>query len=309
MLTNKVSLVKLENYDNSLKTDIAKAFEMIEYRFPIPVKTAVIKVNLCYYWNSSTGQTTDPQLVTALIHLIRERCGQDVDIKIVEADASAMQTKYAFRLLGYTRLAEKQNVKLVNLSEDTIEEKEVKVSDRKVALRIPKTLLESDVFINVPKMKVMRATHISCAMKNLFGCIALPRKVTYHPFLAEAIVAVNKVLRPNINLVDGIVALGKYPVRLNLLMAAENAFAIDFVAAKVMGYNPSSIKFLNLSIRELRENPGEIETIGEPIEPFRKCFPTENTLVARAQMRLQLFLLKSYSRLSGDIIPPGIDEA
>ena len=308
-MISKVSLVRLENGGTGLKSGVSKAFDLIGFEIPSSVKTVVIKVNLCYYWNASTGQTTDPSLVSALIQYLRERCGHDVDIRIVEADASAMKTKYAFPLLGYTWLAEKEKVKLVNLSEDLIEEKELQINGRKIALRVPKMLLESDLFINMPKLKVMRATHISCAMKNLFGCIALPRKVKYHPFLAEAIVAINKVLKPHVNLVDGIVALGKYPIKLNLLMAAQSTFAADYVAAQVMGYNPSSLKFLNLSIKELHENPNEIDVLGEAIEPFRKCFPTENTLVARAKMRLQLFLLKTYSRLSGDIIPPSIDDA
>jgi uncharacterized protein (DUF362 family) len=302
-------LVRLESGGAGLKSGVSRAFDLVGFEIPSSVKTVVIKVNLCYYWNASTGQTTDPLLVSALIQYLRERCGHGVDIRIVEADASAMQTKYAFRLLGYTRLAEKEKVKLVNLSEDLIEEKELQINGRKIALRVPKMLFESDLFINMPKLKVMRATHISCAMKNLFGCIALPRKVKYHPFLAEAIVAINKVLKPHINLVDGIVALGKYPVKLNLLMAAQSTFAADYVAAQVRGYNPSSMEFLNLSIKELHENPNEIDVLGEAIEPFRKCFPTENIVVARAKMRLQLFLLKTYSRLSGDIIPPSIDDA
>jgi len=308
-LVSKVSLVRLENGGADLKSGVSKAFDLIGFEIPSSVKTVVIKVNLCYYWNASTGQTTDPLLVSALIQHLREQCGHDVEFRIAEADASAMKTKYAFPLLGYTRLAEKEKVKLVNLSEDLIEEKELQINSRKIVLRVPKMLLESDLFINMPKLKVMRATHISCAMKNLFGCIALPGKVKYHPFLAEAIVAINKVLKPHVNLVDGIVALGKYPVKFNLLMAAQSTFAADYVAAQVMGYNPSSMKFLNLSIKELHENPNEIDVLGEAIEPFRKCFPTENTLVARAKMRLQLFLLKTYSRLSGDIIPPSIDDA
>jgi uncharacterized protein (DUF362 family) len=307
-MVSNVSLVRLENNGVSMKEGISKALKLIDFTLPSSVTTVAIKVNLCYYWNASTGYTTDPVLVSALIDHVRETCGHDVEIKIAEADASAMQTKYAFPLLGYTKLAAQKRVELCNLSEDVIEERDVQVNGRKIALKVPQTLLKSDLFINMPKLKVMRATHITCAMKNLFGAIAYPRKVTYHPFLAETIVGINKVLKPHLNLVDGIVALGNYPVKLNLIMAGQSTFAVDYVAAKVMGYKPSKMKFLNMAIDEQQGNPKDIHVVGEEIETFRKDFPTENTLAARMKIRLQLSLLRTYSRISGDIIPPSIDD-
>ena len=306
---NKVSLVKVDNSTANLERGISKALDLIDFELPSSVRTIAIKVNLCYYWNASTGQTTDPALVSALIDYIRENCGRNVRIKVAEADASAMQTKYAFPLLGYSQLAAQKKVELCNLSEDETEEKEIQVSSQKFTLKVPKTLLQSDLFINMPKLKVMRATHITCAMKNLFGAIAYSRKVTYHPHLAETIVAINKILKPHLNIVDGIVALGNYPVKLNLLMAGQSTFATDYIAAKVMGYKPSRIKFLTLAIKERQGNPRDISVVGEKIETFRKDFPTENTLAARVKMRLQLSLLRTYTRISGDIIPPSVDDA
>jgi uncharacterized protein (DUF362 family) len=307
MLTN-VSLVKTGPIGGNLKVDVAKALALIGFTFPPKVNTIIIKLNLCYYWNASTGQTTDPQYVSAVIDHLREIYGDGVEIQLAEADASAMKTKYAFPILGYTTLAEQKKVKLFNLSEDAVEEREIQINGRKIALKVPKSLLQSDLFINMPKLKVMRATHISCAMKNLFGAIAYPRKVTYHPHLAETIVAINKVLKPNLNLVDGLVALGRFPVKLNLIMAGTNVFAVDWTAAQIMGYKPSRIKFLKEAIKENLGNPRDIHVVGERIENFSKDFPTENNFNARLKMGLQLSFIKGYSRIAGDIIPPNIDD-
>jgi uncharacterized protein (DUF362 family) len=308
IVNNKVSLVKSHNDTANVKQALSEALNLIDYKSKSSINTIAIKVNLCYYWNASTGYTTDPRLVEALIDHLREIYGNDVEIKIVEADASAMRTKYAFPILGFDRLAEQKKVALFNLSEDVIEEKEVQVNNRKIVFQVPRTLLQSDLFINAPKLKTMRETHITCALKNIFGCIAYPRKVTYHPFLEEAIVGINKILKPHLNVVDGLVALGRFPVRLNLLMASEDSFSVDWVAAQVMGYKPSQIKFLNLATKEALGNPKNIKVLGEKIETFRKDFPTENNFVARVKMGLQLSLLKTYSRISGDIIPPSIEE-
>jgi uncharacterized protein (DUF362 family) len=302
-----VSLVKLESPEPTAK-DISKAIQLIQFKQEESIKSVVIKPNLCYYCNASTGQTTDPALVGALVDYLRETYGQNIEIKIAEADASAMQTKYAFRLLGYTRLAQQKQVKLLNLSEDTIKETEVQVNGEKITLKVPQTLLKSDLFINVPKLKVMRQVHITCAMKNLFGAIAAPRKVVYHKILDETIVGINKLLKPHLTIVDGITAFGKYPVKLNLLMAGTSTFEVDWVAAQVMGYQPSKIRFLNLAIKEHLGEPRNIDIIGEKPEVFSKDFPTENNMVARLKMVAQTSLIKVYSKVSGDIVPPVLDD-
>jgi uncharacterized protein (DUF362 family) len=307
-MQNYVSLVKSPNKGADVKQAISESLKLIGFKSKTSVNTVAVKVNLCYYWNASTGYTTDPRLVEALIDYLRESYGNDTEIKIVEADASAMQTKYAFPILGFDRLAEQKKVELFNLSEDVIEEREVQVNNRKIGFKVPRTLLQSDLFINVPKLKIMRETHITCALKNIFGCIAYPRKIIYHPFLEEAIVGINKILKPHLNIVDGLIALGRFPVRLNLLMAGEDPFSVDWVGAKVMGYKPSRIKFLNLAIKERVGNPEDIIVVGERIETFRKDFPKENNFVARVKMGLQFSLLKTYCRICGDFIPPSIEE-
>lgn len=308
-MKTSVSLVKSESNGVDIKENLAKALDLIGFHTAPSINTISIKVNLCYYWNASTGQTTDPLLVGALIDYLREVCGSDVEINIAEADASAMKTKYAFPLLGYTRLAEKKKVKLLNLSKDAVQETEVQVNGRKIALKVPQTLLQSDLFINMPKLKVMRRVHITCAMKNLFGAIAYPRKVNYHPFLEETIVGINKILKPHVNIVDGLVALGRFPFKLNLIMAGKNTFAVDWVAAQVMGYKPSKIKFLNYAIEEHLGNPQDVTVVGERIATFSKGFPVENNLVARVKMGLQFSLIRIYSRIVGDVIPPIIEDS
>jgi uncharacterized protein (DUF362 family) len=306
---SKVSLVKSETRNvEDVKHDVTNALDLIDFQMPSNVKTVAIKVNLCYYWNASTGYTTDPILVEAIIDYLREKCRKDIEIKIAEADASAMKTKHAFQLLGYNKLAKQKNVQLLNLTEDVIKETEIPVANQKFTLQVPQTLVTSDLFINVPKLKVMRRVFITCAMKNLFGAIAFPRKVTYHPLLEETIVAINKVLKPNLNIVDARVALGRYPIRMNLLLASASAFSTDWVSAQVAGYNPSKIKFLKLASQEKLGNAKDVMSVGEPIAPYRAIFPTENHFVTSLKAKMQVSLIKAYSAVSGDVIPPSLDD-
>ena len=174
-----VGLVRVQgSAEDDIKNSISRALSLIDFKPNWAVKSVVVKPNLCYYWAAETGYTTDPRVVASTIDYVRETCGENVNIKVVEADTTAMRTKYAFKVLGYEKLAKEKNVELFNLSEDKLIEETVKINKREITFKVPQILLNSDLFINVPKLKVMRATKITCAMKNLFGCIGTPRLFT-----------------------------------------------------------------------------------------------------------------------------------
>ena len=140
----------------------------------------VIKPNLCYYWDYSTGQTTDPRIVSAIIDVLRERAGGDINICIAESDASAMKTRHSFKMLGYSKLAAEKNVELVNLSEGEIVNKEVEIAGDLFSLPVNQILIDSDFIVNVPTLKTHREIGFTCALKNMFGVISKPRKYSYH---------------------------------------------------------------------------------------------------------------------------------
>lgn len=303
-----VSLVRTEPSFESIKDSLAKGINAVNFDLSGPIKSVVIKPNLCYYWDSATGQTTDPRVVSGIIDFVREKFGEDVDIKLVEADASAMRTKYAFRCLGYDKLSKEKKVDLLNLSNDALIEKVVSVGKREISFQVPQILLSSDLFINVPKLKFMRETKITCAMKNIFGCIGFPRKAKYHPFLDEAIVGINKILHPHLTVVDGLVALGRFPVKLGLIMIGVDPFSVDWVASRVMGYRPSSVKFLKIAMQEKIGDPRGLVTCGERVEDFAQSFPKQGFMPKKYSWVFQLKLLKAYQKLSGDIIPPALED-
>jgi len=303
---NVVGLVKAIP-SGDMKDHISRALDLIDFKLDGTVKSVVVKPNLCYYWDASTGYTTDPRVVAGIIDWVRETFG-DVDMKVAEADASAMRTKYAFKVLGYEKLAEEKKVDLVNLSEDFLIEKTVRVNKRDITYKVPELLLKSDLFINVPKLKVMKIVKITCAMKNIFGCIGFARKIVYHPFLNEAVVGINKILHPHLTVVDGLVAFGRYPIKLDLIMASADSFSIDWVASQIMGYKPSRVGFLKIAMKEGLGSSNGVVTCGENVAEFAKIFPKEGFISTGSSWRIQFWLLKAYQRIVGDVVPPVFEE-
>ena len=304
-----VSLVRTNCSLESIRSSISESLDLINFNLDSSIKSVVIKPNLCYYWDAATGQTTHPQVVAATIDIVREKCGENVNIKVAEADASAMRTKYAFKILGYEKLSKEKNVELFNLSSDILVEKIVNVDKRKISFQVPQLLLNCDLFINVANLKIMRETKITCAMKNVFGCIGSPRKVVYHPFLHEAIVGINKVLRPHLTIVDGLVALGRFPVKLSLIMASTDPFSVDWIASQIMGYKPKKIGFLKIAMKEKLGNPKGITLKGINLAEFRENFPKANFTSSNYWWHFQSWLLKVYCKMADDVIPPFLEEA
>lgn len=303
---SSVSLVRV-NGSEDIGKSVDRAISLINFKPAGPVRSVVVKPNLCYYWDASTGYTTDPRIVSGVIDFVRERYGRDVKIKVAEADASAMRTRHAFPVLGYQRLAKEKDFELVNLSADELLDETVRVNGREISFKVPSLLKNCDLFINVPKLKIMRATKITCAMKNVFGCIGFPKKLVYHGFLDEAIVGINKVLHPHLTVVDGFVCLGRFPVKLGLVMAGTDVFSVDWVASQIMGYNPSSTRFLKLAVKEKVGSSDGIAVVGENLAEFANAFPKEGFVASKYLWSIQFWMLNAYRKVTGDIIPPVIE--
>jgi uncharacterized protein (DUF362 family) len=256
---------------NAVKKAIEESLDLIHFSLDENTKTIAIKPNICYYFLPSTGEITDPRFVRALIEVLRQRCSSDPEILVVESDASAMKCGHSFKMLGYQQMAEENNVRLVNLTDEKSRLFDVRINDWYMRFSIPEVLLGCDLFVNVPKMKYMRRTKITCALKNVYGCNANPRKSTYHIALSEAIVAMNKLIRTGLVVVDGLIVAGKNTKRLNLVMASRDLVAVDAAASQLMGMDPASVDLIALASREGIGNL-EFTTIGEHAF-IKRAFP------------------------------------
>lgn len=287
-----VSFVKIKN--NGYKDAVKEALSLIDYDFPRQMKNIIIKANMCYYWDASTGQTTDPKFVGALIEVIREKVGSDPQIFIVESDASAMKCKHAFRYLGYDKLAHDYNVQLINLSETDGEPTRVSVNTKVFDFTVPDLIRSADLKINVAKIKYSwDKIKITCALKNIFGCNPYPKKYKLHNQLNEAIVAINKAMPFDLCFIDGNVVYGMETRKLGLVMARRDSVAVDAAAAQIAGVNPISIPYLNMAVKESLGKTSFV-AVGERLEYFRDRYPRKN---ARKKLMGKAFEIVSFLKL------------
>jgi len=208
-----------------------------------------IKPNLCCIKSFETGATTDPHVVEGIIRCLRRDYGV-TSIYIVESDASQMLADMAFKLLGYEKLARKMNVELVNLSKSPFMIRDFPENAFLKKIRFPKVMEQVNLFISVPKIKTWGANSFTAALKNQFGLNPDPNKGRLHKRLDDAIVDLNLVFKPNLIVVDGIIAMGGFrgpvdgvPLKLNTLILGRDPVAIDHLVASIMGINPNAVRY------------------------------------------------------------------
>lgn len=268
-----VGLVKITNSDYPFKEAISRSLDLINYEFDSNSKSIVIKPNLCYYWDCSTGQTTEPRFVAELIDLIRQKTSDGVDISIIESDASAMRCKHAFRMLGYEKMAKEKNVRLVNLSEEEAEDIDVSCNGKNYKFAVPKIIRNANLRINIAHIKyTVDPVKLTCALKNIYGCNPYRNKFKYHSDLGNVIVALNKAMRFDLCLIDNNIAAGVQPRKMGLVMASQDPVAIDAVAAKIAWLNPFRIPYLSLAEHEGIGKRTYVAK-GEPIQYFKAMYP------------------------------------
>ncbi len=269
-----VSFLKTSDSSNDkIKQGISESLDLISYSFPKDIHRVVIKPNMCYYLDCSTGETTDPKFIGAFIDLIREKIGQDLDIAIVESDASAMKCKYAFKMLGYEKLVQEKNVKLLNLSEHESDNISVACNGKKYEFMVPKVISEADLRVNISKIKYMvDPIKVTCALKNIFGCNPNPKKFKYHKDLGNVIVALNKVMKFDLCLIDGNLMYGTHTRRVGLTMASTDPVAMDVACAEIASLNPNSIDYFKIAEQEGIGKRSYIAK-GVPLSQFKTLYP------------------------------------
>ena len=271
---NEVGITQVQG--SNLKNAIKESLNLIGYSFRRDLKNVIIKINACYYWDYTTGQTTDPAFVASLIEIIREETSPDVNILLVESDASAMKCKYAYRFLGYEKLSESHKVRLINLTEEKSNPVTIHCNGQSYEFMIPEIIQNADLRISLPKIKyTMKGIELTCALKNIYGCNPYPQKYKYHPQLGNVIVALNKAMKFDLVIVDGNIVSGAAPKKLGLVMAGTDPVAVDVASAHIAGLNPRKIKYIKLAAKE---GVGSLTYVskGDSVSSFKSKYPKKS---------------------------------
>jgi len=219
-------------------------------------KKIILKPNLTT--NRKPPCTTPVELVEEVVKFI-----QPTGAEIIIAEGSGgCDTQKSFKDLGYQNLAEKYNLKLIDLNKEERVEKENSQALVLKKVKLPKIIFEG-FLINLPVLKEHNEAVVTCAMKNLFGLYLNQKassifgwwnKSELHRFgVHESIHDLNLYVKSNFVLVDASIGqigseISGPPCQppLGKVIAGFDAKEVDKVCAGLLGHKIEEIKYLNL---------------------------------------------------------------
>jgi len=266
----------------------------------------MLKPNLVF---PSPSATTKPEVIRALAQLMK-RARKQVLIGEGSAAAAPFNVKgpevfrtrkpdildpmqqAVFKELGYTDLAQRLGVPLINLHSGAMVE--VKVPDAFVfpTLTLHRSLTDIDLLCSVPMMKTHQLAQVTLGIKNLVGVFpgAVYQSVrgAMHDEAAKVepsgtAAAIVDMLRANklgLVVVDASMAMeGNGPsqgpvVKMDLIVAGTDPVATDIVASSIMGFEPAEVPTFTWA-NKAGLGPAaldEIEVRGEKLDAVRRPF-------------------------------------
>ncbi len=269
---SKVAVVKGER---SLDT-VYKALDLTPYRDAFnDWDRVLIKVNFITTKDWQTGATTDPMIVEALVHRLREL---RKEVIIVESDAQITNADKAWLASGMDELGKRLDVPFINMRHvDEKVEVSVKNGRELKKIKIAKIATES-ALVSAAKMKTHMSTNVTLGMKNLFGMITTKFKGKFHLRGMDKVVHdIAVTIPPQLTVIDGFVAMeGRgpvhgTPVKMDTIIASTDVVAADAVASRIMGFNPERIDHIRWADDSGlgSMNP---EVVGDTVESLKRVF-------------------------------------
>jgi uncharacterized protein (DUF362 family)/Pyruvate/2-oxoacid:ferredoxin oxidoreductase delta subunit len=256
-------------YEN-VRQAVDRAFEL----FPLKLKgkKILIKPNVLRMGKAEEGITTHPAVLRAVVE--KAETLQPAAI-VVGDNPGALSYGANEESFEKTGLMEAAAGYYQNIGSDSVN---VDFNaDFMATVNLSRSVLEADIIISLPKFKTHGLTVLTGAIKNSYGFLPGAQKAKLHKAAGspkrfhEMLIDVFRLRIPDLFIVDAVVGMeGNGPVSpdlrdIGLILASDNAVAMDAVMAVMMGCEPGQLRFL----QKAKESGlgdydlGTIEVIGE----------------------------------------------
>jgi uncharacterized protein (DUF362 family) len=307
---SKVSIVRVENdYYNAL----LQALDGVGEKPVARGDCVLIKPNLYEPSAPDSGEITSPRVVEAVArYCLDAGAGRVIIGEGPNYYQPESHFKKCFTEPGISEIADRLGIEWAIFDEHKFRTFRGISEATPDEFRVTEFAFTCDKLINVPVLKTHYQTTVTLAMKNLKGCLKREDKPRFHSKdLDGAIVDLNKIVRPSLNIVDataknlgGIGASYQgQPIGVRLLLTSTDAVAVDAVGTALMGIDPNDVPTVTLGAAAgLGENDlTKIDIIGEELKRlnFKVKLPQEQLRQSFPQLKIS----GSERACSGCLIP------
>ncbi len=245
-------------------------------------KRVLLKPNMVEPSRKIAHMTTHPAVVVAAAEVFR---GWGAVVTIGEAPGHVRDTEMALAESGVHEAVETTGAEFADLNYEAVAWQPNRGRRSKLAgFWFPRSVVEADYVVSLPKMKTHHWMGVTASMKNLYGVLpgivyGWPKNVLHQHGIAETVYDINASLPSLLAIIDGIDCMeGDGPImgslkRMGLIVVGTNPPAVDATVARIMGLRPERIPYLALAADKLGPlDEAHVVQRGEPWQAVRSPF-------------------------------------
>lgn len=262
-------MIHSATYENARQA-VDRAFEL----FPMELKgkSILLKPNVLREAKAEEGITTHPAVLRAVVEKIETMQPAAIVVGDNPGVLNYGKNEECFTKTGLMEAAAGyyqnigDNSLYVDFNADFIS-----------TVSLSRIVLDADIIISLPKFKTHGLTVMTGAIKNSYGFLPGAQKANLHKLAGspkrfhEMLIDVFRLRIPDLFIVDAVIGMeGNGPAssdlrNIGLILASDNAVAMDSVISAMMGCEPGQLRFLQ---KAKEEGLGDcdlnsIEVIGE----------------------------------------------
>ncbi|MEI8172359.1 MAG: DUF362 domain-containing protein [Deltaproteobacteria bacterium] len=236
------------DYEN-VRQAVDRAFEL----FPLDLqgKKVLIKPNVLRSSEAKEGVVTHPAVLRAVVEKVETMKPASIVVGDNPGVFSYGANEESFTKTGLMDAAKGY---YQNIGNDSL--KVPFNPEYMSAVSVSRIVLDADIIISLPKFKTHGLTVITGAIKNSYGFLPGAQKAKLHKEAGnverfhEMLVDVFRIRIPDLFIMDAVVGMeGNGPASpdlrdIGLILASDNAVAMDSVVAVMMGCEPGRLRFL-----------------------------------------------------------------
>ena len=209
--------------------------------------SVALKPNLVVAGHPDDGATTHAGVLAGCIEYFMD-CGVR-DISIIEGSWVGDNTSRAMRTAGYDEVCRKYDVPFIDLKHDRTRSINTPIGPIEICARA----LDAGLLVNLPVLKGHCQTLMTCALKNLKGCLPDKEKRRFHALgLTKPIAALGSVLKAGLIIVDSICGdlnfeEGGNPVQTHRMYLGTDPVMIDAYGCSLMGLPMEQVPYVKLA--------------------------------------------------------------
>jgi uncharacterized protein (DUF362 family) len=239
-------------------------------------KRVLLKPNLVEPSKAIPHMTTHPAVIVAAAEVFR---GYGAEVIVGEAPGHVRDTLMALDESGVGEALRDGGVRFADLNYEEVAWRPNAGGRSKLkGLFLPRSVVEADLVVSMPKLKTHHWVGVTASMKNLYGVLpgikyGWPKNVLHQNGIPETVVDIAATLPRTFAIVDGIDCMeGDGPIlgsckAMGLIIVGSNLTAVDATVARIMGLEPARVSYLALAANRL--GPIEDRLIEERGEPWR----------------------------------------